>query len=1452
MVHYLQPTPNAIINDPDPIDIHKLEPSVKAKPMIESMKRGESGNTSFSSLRTISRGILEYEGIEARLVDADYSWTKVPGTNFSLCVVIGKNDQQSRLKPGQQALSKSGVFYYHRLDLNGQSTQKCRQYERYATKEKSMVMLSPHTFDKPYEYLYKTETQATVLGYSNYLNGIHSQQTENELKLKENVKSSVQATYKAEEFWTKNPDQSQFVIWRYLGTRDGHVRVYPAVEIRKDYDPFMRPWWRRTLAQKGKYVVISPYVDNWGAGIVVTQCKAIYEGRADGQHSVDNIVDVVQCIDYPYPYFSRMFLNNYPECTNPEYSCMVIDISGFLVIYPSFSYVVDEPDIERKHLGVKERKIMDDLLNNNIIERESCLDIENKQQLFSYRVQLSDTDDPVDKLSKTGYKIAPVLNSNVYIIIKKNDLISGTCCQNSKTSPLEYTCTNSGSDCCLCHKIVPYDTCQEKTTSGETYHACSARLPDSNVKVPSELDKIKELGLTPCFDAGCNARDEKNCYQVAGCSWCVQNENGSQFSEHERCCNIIETCPFGKVKSKKKTQCLASSIPISSEQTDEIPIIAGSAGGAAAVIMIILIIIIVVVVSKRNKKDDKKATYLTVVTDNPGFSSAGENRSESESSINYLRGEDEGSHQGNQYIGMQSSDDGSCTAQLGDNPKKPGAFSAGSKYRRLFRYSGMALILYLALVFQLSVRVVTEDINSLTGLKFSQELKVIEEKGICAPSLQKYYDTLLYDRSKDTAAIISQNMAEKLKETFKILTDQLKELKQVIAEEYRNFAHTDTGVFPECCKVGGIYNPKFRTKILENEACISKSLTSNQFPSEGIKTKMGENYSLNPNMLWQYFAGSDGTFLIYPAHSQSKKCDSYDPRFKHYYVASVTNKPKDVVVAVDVSEVTGTKRSNYNAHSLLFVAREAVQNVINTLSPNDRIGLVAFSDKVSTPALCNGTKLAWATTENKHALNSFTNLWTTDKHPHYDQGIRTAFSFFDSNAMKTTGNERDSVILFLAADDNAGNDPVDVIKAENEARNNSVMILTYSFGRGLSNHSKGLLSDMSKQVKNDRSFGSVKEGIYHDHDLKNDSLLRIVMASYYKDLFCTNLGNDPIFSLPYVDERSNKTALITSLCLPVDNFGLTVGVTCTDVLLDELLTDNTNFKQGELSYAFMIDGQGRVMVHYLQPKPNDPDPIDIRQLEQSPDAKSMIESMKRGETGSKTFSYTRTISRGVLEYDGIETRVVEADYSWRKDDVKSSVQATYMAEEFWKQNQDQSQFVKWRYLATRDGHLRVYPAIEISQDYDPFTRNWWRKTVAQKGKNVVISPYIDNWGAGFVVSQCKAIFEGRANGLHCADDIVDVVVCTDYSCEYFSNMFLQSYPLCQKRPDRCMVIDTSGFLVIYDSFGNLQDQKFTRKHLGENKEHIMEDLLKDGNIVKESCLIIEDKMQMVSYRASTK
>lgn len=50
--------------------------------------------------------------------------------------------------------------------------------------EHSMVMLTSHAFETPYEYLYQKETQTEVTMYSEYLNNVVGYQTNRNLKLK--------------------------------------------------------------------------------------------------------------------------------------------------------------------------------------------------------------------------------------------------------------------------------------------------------------------------------------------------------------------------------------------------------------------------------------------------------------------------------------------------------------------------------------------------------------------------------------------------------------------------------------------------------------------------------------------------------------------------------------------------------------------------------------------------------------------------------------------------------------------------------------------------------------------------------------------------------------------------------------------------------------------------------------------------------------------------------------------------------------------------------------------------------------------------------------------------------------------------------------------------------------------------------------------------------------------
>lgn len=67
----------------------------------------------------------------------------------------------------------------------------------------------------------------------------------------------------------------------------------------------------------------------------------------------------------------------------------------------------------------------------------------------------------------------------------------------------------------------------------------------------------------------------------------------------------------------------------------------------------------------------------------------------------------------------------------------------------------------------------------------------------------------------------------------------------------------------------------------------------------------------------------------------SESCKNYDPRFRPWYIAA-TSGGKNIILVVDVS-TSMEKRKGIN------LAKTAAKTVIDTLSNNDFIGVIAFS-----------------------------------------------------------------------------------------------------------------------------------------------------------------------------------------------------------------------------------------------------------------------------------------------------------------------------------------------------------------------------------------------------------------------------------------------------------------------------------------------------------------------------
>ena len=60
---------------------------------------------------------------------------------------------------------------------------------------------------------------------------------------------------------------------------------------------------------------------------------------------------------------------------------------------------------------------------------------------------------------------------------------------------------------------------------------------------------------------------------------------------------------------------------------------------------------------------------------------------------------------------------------------------------------------------------------------------------------------------------------------------------------------------------------------------------------------------------------------------------------------------------------------------------------------------------------------------------------------------------------------------------------------------------------------------------------------------------------------------------------------MTTACLPVIQSSTLAGVVCVDITLGDLFNEVTGFTQGELSYAFVVDGHSRLLSHPMMPRP---------------------------------------------------------------------------------------------------------------------------------------------------------------------------------------------------------------------------------------------------------------------------
>ncbi|XP_062512839.1 VWFA and cache domain-containing protein 1-like isoform X2 [Corticium candelabrum] len=187
-----------------------------------------------------------------------------------------------------------------------------------------------------------------------------------------------------------------------------------------------------------------------------------------------------------------------------------------------------------------------------------------------------------------------------------------------------------------------------------------------------------------------------------------------------------------------------------------------------------------------------------------------------------------------------------------------------------------------------------------------------------------------------------------------------------------------------------------------------------------------------------------------------------------------------------------------------------------------------------------------------------------------------------------------------------------------------------------------------------------------------------------------------------------------------------------------------------------------------------------------------------------------------------------------KPTVRTSLLVVSNIERDWLSTRnDFTPYIVWRYIGTPDGVFIVLPGIQQPNEYDHTKRPWYNRAIAYPGKSTLSAPYLDAFGAGYVVTLSHTI---ARNSL--TDPEALAVASMDFTLPYFWRMLSEQHSDCRPGGNsKCFVIDSSGYVIIHESFVDpatvsregVEDRHVTEVEPGVARVMITNSVLRRGN-----------------------
>ncbi|XP_031622990.1 voltage-dependent calcium channel subunit alpha-2/delta-4 [Contarinia nasturtii] len=337
------------------------------------------------------------------------------------------------------------------------------------------------------------------------------------------------------------------------------------------------------------------------------------------------------------------------------------------------------------------------------------------------------------------------------------------------------------------------------------------------------------------------------------------------------------------------------------------------------------------------------------------------------------------------------------------------------------------------------------------------------------------------------------------------------------------------------------------------------------------------NLERDAALSWQYFGSTAGFMRRFPGtpwpHTGStEKKPINDFRTQDWFIQAASS-PKDIMILLDASGSMSGKSFD--------LAITMVSAILDTLSDNDYVNLIAFSDKTRSVVPCFKDKMVRAYADNIKEMKDAVKAIKCENVANFTAGMQYGFEILNRYNQSSLGSQCNQAIMLIT--DGTTETHSEIIKRYNWPHR-PVRIFTY------------LIGGASGSRDSMQTIACTNKGFYAQINSPEDARARVVdyalvmarpMVLYQAD---HPIHWSPVFvggpsgNIGYVNERQRR--LVTTVSTPVfdrRNHSLRqanlLGVVGADVSIEEIVKMIPQYKLGANGYSFIVDNNGKVLYH---------------------------------------------------------------------------------------------------------------------------------------------------------------------------------------------------------------------------------------------------------------------------------